>query len=472
MKLRIHLPALALVAGCSLLFSIAQQPSFSGTNRFDSLRKAIEAHPRDTNKVMLLNQLSFEYNSVSPYDGIRYAMQAQVLAEELNYKPGLARANSTLGANYFSLADYPNAYKYWLAALSINEEVGNKNGIANHLHNIGLVFFSQKQYDKALEYYEKALAVSKEIGNKKFASNSYTAMGNVHMQQKDLTRALEYHFKAMAMDEDGGGPKAVSTDMLNIAEVYFEQRDFARAGDMASKALEIKKSVSDKMGMAKAYNLGAKILLQGTDTVMGATRVQAALSMLDSAVALSRDIGFLENLQQSYEMLSAVEESRGNYKEALSNLRKYQVIRDSVYSESRRNQIVNLEKKSELERQLRESERMEREKDRRKYLQIFGISLFIISAIVALLIMYRIRVRPSVLKIISSAALIVLFDFIQLLLHQPIGKITHHDLLYTFLLSLALGAIIIPVHHKVEHWVKKKLEERTKPATPPPASQT
>jgi hypothetical protein len=194
--------------------------------------------------------------------------------------------------------------------------------------------------------------------------------------------------------------------------------------------------------------------------------------MLDSAVALSRDIGFLENLQQSYEMLSAVEESRGNYKEALSNLRKYQVIRDSVYSESRRNQIVNLEKKSELERQLRESERMEREKDRRKYLQIFGISLFIISAIVALLIMYRIRVRPSVLKIISSAALIVLFDFIQLLLHQPIGKITHHDLLYTFLLSLALGAIIIPVHHKVEHWVKKKLEERTTPAIPPPASQT
>lgn len=474
MNLRIHLPAILIVSGCSLLMSIAQQPTSSGANRFDSLRKAIEVHPRDTSKVMLLNQLSFEYNSVSPYDGIRYAMQAQVLAEELNYKPGLARANSTLGANYFSLADYPNAYNYWLAALAINEELGNKNGIANHLHNIGLVFFSQKQFDKALEYYDKALAVSREIGNRKFASNSYTAMGNVYMQKKDFARALEYHFKAMAMDEEGGGPKAVSTDMLNIAEVYFEQRDFARAGDMASKALEIKKSVSDKMGMAKAYNLGAKILLQGTDSLAGNGKIQGAMLLLDSALVLSRDIGFLENLQESYGMMAEVEERRGNYRQALTHLRGYHEIRDSVYSETRRNQILNLEKRSEMERQLREADRLQREKDRRKYLQIFGIALFIITALVAILVMYRIRVRPVVLSMISSAALVVFFDFVQLLLHQPIAKLTHHDLLYTFILSLGIGALIIPTHHRVEHWVKKKLAQRTEnkpepaPVAPPP----
>lgn len=437
------------------LFSVGQQPSAPTASHIDSLREAAISHANDTTKVMMLNQLSFEYNSVSPYDGIRYALQALMLAEELNYKGGMARANSSLGANYFSLADYPNAYDYWLKALAINEEVGNKNGVANHMHNIGLVFFSQKEYDKALEYFEKALAVSKEIGNKKFASNSYTAMGNVYVQKKEFSKALEYHFKALSMDEETGNKKAVSTDMINIASVYHEQGDHARAAQMIDKALPIKKEISDQMGTAKAYNLAARICLK--ENGEGKEKLMKAKLLLDSAVAISGQIGFLENLQNSYETLAKTEEDLGNYKEALLNYKGFYSIRDSIFSESRRNQIFNLEKKSELERQQREAEKEEEARERKRYVQIAGICLFIISMMVVVLILSKRKVRPGILNMISSLALVILFHFIQLLFHEPIVEWTHHDLLLTFIMSLGIGAVVIPAHHKVEHWIKQKL---------------
>jgi hypothetical protein len=47
----------------------------------DSIEAQLPAMASDTNKVHALNRLAFEYNSVSPYDGIRYALEGLSLAE-------------------------------------------------------------------------------------------------------------------------------------------------------------------------------------------------------------------------------------------------------------------------------------------------------------------------------------------------------------------------------------------------------
>ena len=54
----------------------------------------------DTNKVNLLTNLSFNYYSVNPDEGIKYGMQALVLAEKLNWKKAIANAENTIGINY------------------------------------------------------------------------------------------------------------------------------------------------------------------------------------------------------------------------------------------------------------------------------------------------------------------------------------------------------------------------------------
>lgn len=439
------------------VLSAAQAQSPTEIAHMDSLISLLDGMQDDSNKVQLLNRISFEYNSISPYDGISYGMQAMVLAEELEWVPGIARANSSLGANYFSLSDFPNAYTFWLKALALNEKSGNKNGVANHLHNIGLVFLSQKDYGKALDYFNRALKVSQEIGNKAFASNSYTAIGNIYMAQKNHAKALEYFFKALAMDKQGDRKKAISTDLLNIGEVYEGQGDHERALEMLYRGLEIKKSIVDRNGMSKAMGLIGKTLYNKYLQTADKNMLSSGISFLDSSIMIARNIGFLETVQNSSEVLAKAREASGEFKLSLKAYKQYYTIKDSIFSISRQNEIFNLEKRAELEEKEREMERLEEIKERKKYTQIAGISLFIIVLISSVILMTKSRIKPVYLDLLSTFSLIILFEFIQLLMHGTIEKITHHDLLLTYLCLLLLAAVVIPIHHKLEHWMKKKV---------------
>jgi len=336
-----------LLVGVLVSYTGLSQENHNLTELIDSLKVVASTMKNDTNKVTLLNRLSFECNTVHPNDGIRYGIQAHMLAEELDYKAGMARANSSLGANYFSLSDYPNAYDYWLKALSINRETNNKFGVANHLHNIGMVLYTQKDYERALEYYNKALEVSLEMGNQRFATNTYTAIGNIYAQKKEYTRSLEFHFKALGIDTDLGNQKSISSDLLNIGSVYCDQGDFARALETLEEALRIKKTITDKNGITKAYNLLGKVHFQrAKKDGLPDSDLLIAQAFLDSAIMAGEQIGYLESLQSSHQMLSEIFEIRGDLRNALKSAKSYHAIKDSIFSVSRQTEIFNLDKKA------------------------------------------------------------------------------------------------------------------------------
>src|SRR5580765_466408 len=71
-----------------------------GQERIDSLLAETHSANKDTNKVHLLIDLSFTYNSIDPDAGIKYGQEALDLAKKLNWKKGIADANRALGVNY------------------------------------------------------------------------------------------------------------------------------------------------------------------------------------------------------------------------------------------------------------------------------------------------------------------------------------------------------------------------------------
>ena len=74
-----------------------------------------------------------------------------------------------------------------------------------------------------------------------------------------------------------------------------------------------------------------------------------------------------------------------------------------------------------------------------------------------ILVLRHKRVNPRVIDILGTLSVLIIFEFIELLLHGQIEKLTHHSLVLTLLCLLLLAGIIIPVHHKIEHWMKKKI---------------
>jgi len=59
-------------------------------------------------------------------------------------------------------------------------------------------------------------------------------------------------------------------------------------------------------------------------------------------------------------------------------------------------------------------------------------------------------------------ALLIVFEFLNLLLHPFIGNITHHSPILMLLAMVSIAAILVPLHHKIEHCETKKLIEKNK----------
>jgi len=63
-------------------------------------------------------------------------------------------------------------------------------------------------------------------------------------------------------------------------------------------------------------------------------------------VAVAVEIGFLENLQASHEMLAQIHEQEGDLALALRSANAYHAIKDSIFSVSRQTELFNLERKT------------------------------------------------------------------------------------------------------------------------------
>src|SRR4051812_44589414 len=66
----------------------------------------------DTSKVNILGNIAYSYSTISPDSGLSYAQRALVLANKLQWKPGIALANNGIGINYEAKADQVSALKY------------------------------------------------------------------------------------------------------------------------------------------------------------------------------------------------------------------------------------------------------------------------------------------------------------------------------------------------------------------------
>ena len=59
-------------------------------------------------------------------------------------------------------------------------------------------------------------------------------------------------------------------------------------------------------------------------------------------------------------------------------------------------------------------------------------------------------------------SLLFLFEFLTLLLHPVIVEFTHHTPIFELLIFVAIAALLVPAHHRLEHILLKKLTVKYK----------
>jgi len=317
--------------------------AFTQSRKIDSLIILTRKQANDTNKVNRLNDLVWELMDTNADSAIFYGKQALMLAQKLQWKKGIAETYRNMGTCNFTKANFPIALDYYLKSLKIEEEIGNKKGVASCLSNIGLVYKNQKEYSKALNYYLNALKIDEELENKKGMAADLGNIGNIYKAMDDFQNALEYHQKALKLYQSIENKKGMAINYGSIGNVYKSLSDFDKALENYLASLKLYETVGNKMGMAITWSNLGYVYLKKKNYAL-------AEKYLKQSLQTSNEVGLMKQEMEAQEYLSDLYKATKNFEKALEHYQKAMVLKDSIFSEEKNNEITRNEMNYEFEK--------------------------------------------------------------------------------------------------------------------------
>ena len=154
-------------------------------------------------------------------------------------------------------------------------------------------------------------------------------------------------------------------------------------------------------------------------------------------------------------------------KENADSALKYQDIyiaaNDSMYSAKNIQQTQLMSTENELKQQELEIEKIKAEQQRKQNIQYALLGLGIITFIILFLALSRRHItNTKLIQFLGVVALLVVFEFLNLLLHPFLERITHHSPVLMLLALVCIAALLVPLHHKLEKWATHKLVAKNK----------
>lgn len=190
----------------------------NNTNTIDSLQAILKTAGPDTNKVNILNTLSYELLYSNADTTIYYATLAKDLSEMLNYSRGAASAYLRLGQAYNNLGSYGQSQLFLSKALAFSAD---KLTTAKIYVNIGINHYEMSNYPEALKNYFTGLKVFEEADDKKAIGSVYNNIALIYTEMGNYDEALKNHVAAKKIREANGDKRGIAGSQLNIGIIYF-----------------------------------------------------------------------------------------------------------------------------------------------------------------------------------------------------------------------------------------------------------
>ena len=435
---------------CLVLSSHAQR------SKIDSLGHLLSNEKRDSNKVTFLWKLAEQYQSFKPDTALHLAHEALELARRIKFIEGESRSLAILANSEYFLGNYPKALENYLLKLKIEEKRESPRNYASALSNIGLTYILMDDYPKALSYLYRADSVIDANNITELKYSVLVNLGEVYYR-KDQNDSAGHYFKRsldIANQKQDDNFRAVS--LVGLANVFSKEKKFTQALTHYYEALGFLQKANNEdlfcessIGLAKVYEQ-----LNRNDSAQYFAFQSYNMAMKD---------GFVSRQLDAANFLTQLFTKTKNTDSAFEYLQKTVALKDTIKGQDkvRLSQIMSSD---EQLRQVQLTEQKRKEKEERKQqLQLLLIGIFIplLFLITAFISRWKIHVR--FLKFLGVISLLMLFEYLTLLLHPLVAELTHHTPFYEIIIFVAVASVLIPVHHRLEHWLINRLVVKHQP---------
>jgi tetratricopeptide (TPR) repeat protein len=330
-----------------------------------------------------------------PEEALDAISEALAPLERAGEMDRLGQAHNSLGLIHWSQARYQQAVAHLEEARDLWMEVGDQAALGRVYNNLGAAHYQWGNYAPALDAFLRARDLRRSIGDTRGESLALTNIGRTYHDWEQFDRARSTLEEAVAVAEASGEafPLAYALHNLGVLEVSVERYPEAREqfqeslriygsgapgltpGDAASgwalNALGIASSwvreghpepaipiLEEALASARAEGhprreLRALVQLGEAERVRG--DLDASAQILAQALALSREVEQRTLALEALAELANAHEARGAHAQALTHLRAYDALRDSIFSQSAAQGVAAMEVQADADRREREN---------------------------------------------------------------------------------------------------------------------
>lgn len=349
---------LALYAQVSLLISMIAFCHAAGAQqtKIDSLTKVLITQDNDTFKVKILYSLSTAYVEANqPDKGIEFARKGIELSKVLKFENGVAICLQNAGLAFYYMGQFDSALIQFEKQLEIVRNLKDSISIASCYDNIGMVQHHFGNYETALNLRITANKIYEKYNNKNNLAAGYNWIGNVYKDQGKYDSALENYLKSVDNYKFLNDSANIAYPLLNLSSIYRLLKQFDKAKEYAIEAKKRFEKSGNLNGAGSALYRFALILLEEdkandaiktlkeakdifvktknfyfltlTNQFLGTCyleigEIDKASLYFKNALDDAIKVGDKSLLATVYENIGGEYFSKGNYKNALTYLRK------------------------------------------------------------------------------------------------------------------------------------------------------
>ncbi len=444
-----------------ICFIAGMQSSFAQDKYIDSLNNALAQASKPIDRFSTIVKIA-EYNLVlkgGAQDSavpIRLLQLAQQLKNDSLLAIGYNWAGSYLA---FSKGDNTGALEYYFKAIPLAEKVHDRRRISSLYFDIALVYFVLQNNEEAVRNIRK--------GGENLPDPSSPMYNFMLMQyQRNMSKyylladrydsALHY---AQALTETSAAVKSLS---FGYGALYLNGSAYGKKGDMEmadvyfKKAKEMTPLIQNSTGRLDFYEIYIRFLLSYKRIKEAHEQSKALMDWGNQNNNNNVKLSAAGFMQQVFDSLRQPD-SAYYYSKMKDKLNA------SIFSQDNINKTQALAFNEQLRIVEDDAKKTAEAEQRKENIQYALIALGIVSFLILFFVLsHSIVVNERWISFFGILGLLIVFEFINLLIHPFLEKVTHHSPVLMLLALVAIASMLIPLHHRIEKWIKEKMTEKNK----------
>lgn len=444
---------------CFLVFAqtVSAQTIFASKKLTDSLRTELERTNNPAKRFYILNRISDIKNFQAEKIDSAITVEMLHIAEHLENDSLLAVCYNLVGLYFFNKGDNNTSLEYLIKGIPLAEKVNDKRRISSLYFDISMVYFNLYSYEEAFKNIIK--------GGENLPDKSYPFYDYMLVQyQRNMTMyfiftnqtdsALKY---AQELLETSNRIKSILfkyASMYLNGSVYNMMGNNEQAEIYFNKAISISDSIISQEEKLKFYESYIEYLIKNNKTNEALEQAKQLMNLANQSNDVNLKLSGSGYLSQVYDIMN-------NTDSAYHYSKMEKQISEEIFSQRNLDKIQALAFDEKIRVMEEDAKKNEEQKKRNIQIQYLFLAIIIITLVVLyMLFSHRLISNPQRVEYFGILALLIVFEFVNLILHPVLGELTHHRPLLMLLGLVSIAAFLVPLHHKGEKWVKEYLTKK------------